>query len=193
MCKYLEFRNFTITELGIGGLLHIQLKQFNDNRGYVSEAWRQSLFDAMHENGMTKTRFVGLQENDVKNVLLAGRGFHAEKGTDKYIRCVSGEVDVKYLDLSEESPTFRKRIDLHILPGEAIYVPEGVGNSFASLNLDAMYSYVFNKEWERRDTNIMVNFFTDEGGWTPDQVKYVSEEDLNYEVLSKLFPTGREK
>jgi len=110
---------------------------------------------ATSKKNLQKTKLVtaGLPEsfNVVQNSLSynkeAGvtRGLHAEPW-DKYISVVTGKVFSAYVDL-RTGDGFGKVVTIEITPNIAVYLPEGVANSFQTLEPDTYYLYSVNAHW----------------------------------------------
>jgi dTDP-4-dehydrorhamnose 3,5-epimerase len=133
---------FTAHTTDIPGLLIFDVTSVGDDRGYFQEKFQKAKLVA-----------AGLPEsfNVVQNSLSynkeAGvtRGFHAEPW-DKYISVVTGKVFAAYVDL-RKGDTFGKVVTVEITPNVAVYLPEGVANSFQTLEPDTYYLYSVNAHW----------------------------------------------
>lgn len=133
---------FTAHETEIPGLLVFDVTSVGDERGYFQEKYQKAKLVA-----------AGLPEkfNVVQNSLSynkeAGviRGFHAEPW-DKYISVVKGKVFCAYVDL-RKGPSFGKVVTVEITPNKAVFLPEGVANSFQTLEPDTYYLYSVNAHW----------------------------------------------
>ena len=73
------------------------------------------------------------------------RGIHAEPW-DKYISLVTGRVFVAYVDL-RAGDSFGIVETLELTPNRAVFLPQGVGNSFQTLDPETYYLYSVNKHW----------------------------------------------
>lgn len=132
--------SFEIKELELPGVLLIQLKRFEDTRGFFMETFHQEAFAAA---GITVT-FV--QDNITysrKNVL---RGLHFQTephAQAKLVRCVSGEICDVVVDYHPESATFRKSIMVTLLGDTqaVLYVPAGYAHGFCVLSDGALIEY----------------------------------------------------
>ena len=88
----------------IEGVVILEPKVFEDERGYFMETWRESDFNAGigHE-----VRFV--QDNQSKSSLGVLRGLHYQKGDlsqAKLVRVLQGKVVDVAVDLRHDSPSF---------------------------------------------------------------------------------------
>jgi dTDP-4-dehydrorhamnose 3,5-epimerase len=126
----------------IPGLLIFDITSVGDERGYFQEKFQKQKLVA-----------AGLPEsfNVVQNSLSynkeAGvtRGFHAEPWS-KYISVVTGKVFSAYVDL-RAGDRFGTVVTVEITPNTAVFLPEGVANSFQTLEPDTYYLYSVNAHW----------------------------------------------
>lgn len=133
---------FTAHTTDIPGLIFFDVTDVGDERGYFQEKYQKAKLVA-----------AGLPENFnvVQNSLSynkeAGvtRGFHAEPW-DKYISVVRGCVFAAYVDL-RKGPSFGKVATIEITPNRAVFLPQGVANSFQTLEPETYYLYSVNAHW----------------------------------------------
>lgn len=138
----------------IPGLLVFELTSVGDERGYFQEKFQKA-----------KLVVAGLPENFniVQNSLSYNkdigvtRGFHAEPW-DKYISVVTGKVFCAYLDL-RKGESFGRVVTVEITPNKAVFLPQGVANSFQTLEPDTYYLYSVNAHWsaDNYDSYCFVN------------------------------------
>lgn len=126
----------------IPGLLIFDVTTVGDERGYYQETFQKAKLIAA---GLPEA-FSVVQTNVSYNK-LAGvtRGFHAEPW-DKYISVVKGKVFAAYVDL-RAGDSFGKTVTVEITPTTCVYLPQGVGNSFQTLEDDTYYLYSVNAHW----------------------------------------------
>lgn len=129
----------------IPGLLVFNVTAVHDERGYYQETYRK---DKLVAAGMPEG-FEVVQTNTSYNK-YAGvtRGFHAEPW-DKYITVLKGSVFAAYVDL-RRGPSFGKTTTVEIKPETCVYLPQGVGNSFQTLEDDTFYLYSVNDFWSAK-------------------------------------------
>lgn len=135
----------------IEGLLVIEPRVFNDNRGYFFESYNEELFK---KNGIVN-KFV--QDNESASTKGVLRGLHYQCGEfaqAKLVRVIKGEVQDVAIDLRKGSPTYGKHHSV-ILSEEnkkQFLVPRGFAHGFLVLSDFAIFSYkcdqVYNKESE---------------------------------------------
>lgn len=172
----------------IPGLLIFEISSVTDERGYFQEKYQK-----------TKLVKAGLPQdfNVVQNSLSYNkdrgvtRGFHAEPW-DKYISVVTGKVFATYLDL-RKGRGFGKIVSVEIDPNTAIFLPEGVANSFQTLVPETYYLYSVNAHWssDNYDKYCFVNLAdTDIKVEWPISLadSIISERDRNHPKLSEINP-----
>ena len=179
---------FTGHTTDIPGLLIFDVTYVGDERGYFQEKYQKAKLIA-----------AGIPENFtvVQNSLSynkeAGvtRGFHAEPW-DKYISVITGKVFAAYLDL-REGKTFGTVVTVEINPNVAVFLPQGVANSFQTLEPDTYYLYSVNRHWNANDYDkyCFVNLGDSQANvaWPiPLDKAIVSERDRNHPMLSAVKP-----
>ncbi|BBY59787.1 sugar nucleotide-binding protein [Mycolicibacterium sarraceniae] len=139
-----------MTELGktlravstaIPGLTIWDLPVHGDNRGWFKENWQR---EKMVAAGMPD---FGPVQNNVSFNESAGttRGIHAEPW-DKYISVATGRIFCAWVDL-RDGPTFGTVVTAEIDPSRAVFVPQGVGNGFQTLEPNTAYTYLVNDHY----------------------------------------------
>ena len=73
------------------------------------------------------------------------RGIHAEPW-DKFISVATGRIFGAWVDL-REGPSFGAVFTAELDPGQAIFIPRGVGNAFQTLEDNTAYTYLVNDHW----------------------------------------------
>ena len=139
-------------ETKIPGVLIIETDVFKDQRGYFTETYNKSKYEAM---GIT-TEFV--QDN---------RSFSAQKGTlrglhwqnppfaqAKLVSCFRGAVMDVAVDIRKGSPTFGQWVSVELSDKNhrQIFIPRGFAHGFLTLTEDVEFCYkcdnVYNKAAE---------------------------------------------
>ncbi|HVW23045.1 MAG TPA: dTDP-4-dehydrorhamnose 3,5-epimerase family protein [Candidatus Saccharimonadales bacterium] len=176
----------------IPGLLIFTVTAVEDERGFYQETYQKAKLVAA---GMP-ANFDVVQVNTSYNK-QAGvtRGFHAEPW-DKYITVLKGKVFAAYVDL-REGESFGRTVTVVITPTTCVYLPQGVGNSFQTLEDDTYYLYGVNAHWsaELYDEYCFANLADPEIGisWPiPLDRAVMSERDRNHPMLqdAKRFKHG---
>lgn len=140
-----------ITQTELPGLLLIEPDVFRDERGYFCETYNEAKLSQL---GFTQN-FV--QDNESKSSKGVLRGIHFQKppfAQAKLVRVVSGSVIDFAVDLRKGSPTYGKykAVKLEAEKKNMLYLPEGFGHAFVSLEDNTIFSYkcsnLYNKESE---------------------------------------------
>ena len=179
---------FTARTTDIPGLLIFDVTSVGDDRGYFQEKFQKAKLVA-----------AGLPEsfNVVQNSLSynkeAGvtRGFHAEPW-DKYISVVTGKVFAAYVDL-RKGDSFGRVVTVEVTPNVAVFLPQGVANSFQTLEPDTYYLYSVNAHWsaDNYDKYCSINLSdpTVNVAWpiALDQAT-ISDRDKGHPLLTEITP-----
>lgn len=124
----------------IEGVLEVYTRQFNDERGFFSEAYSKRMWS---EAGFTETFVQDCLSKSAKGVL---RGMHyqlAPHGMGKLVRVITGAIFDVGIDLRRESRTFGKWVGRE-LTGEnhmALYFPPSFAHGFVALADDTLVYY----------------------------------------------------
>ncbi len=129
------------TKTAIPGLVIWDLPVHGDNRGWFKENWQR---EKMIAAGMPD---FGPVQNNVSFNSSAGttRGIHAEPW-DKYISVATGRIFGAWVDLRDR-PTFGTVVTAELDPSRAVFVPQGVGNGFQTLEPNTAYTYLVNDHY----------------------------------------------
>lgn len=133
---------YTAHQTSIPGLLFFDVTDVSDERGFFQEKYQKAKLVAA---GMPDD--FNVVQNSLSYNKRGGvtRGFHAEPW-DKYISVVKGKVFAAYVDL-REGDNFGKVEVIEITPNRAVFLPQGVANSFQTLEDDTYYLYSVNAHW----------------------------------------------
>ena len=152
-----------IIKTEIEGLLIIEPRVFEDERGYFFESWSKDAF----QNVGLDINFV--QDNESLSSKGVVRGLHFQNppfAQGKLVRVLKGSVLDVAVDIRKNSPTYGKHVSAH-LSGEnknMFWIPPGFAHGFSTLEDNTIFSYkcsgVYNKEsegslmWNDTDLNI---------------------------------------
>ena len=131
-----------VRELKVPGALEITPRQFADDRGVFLEWFRNPAFvEAVGH------RFDLAQANCSVSARGVLRGIHyadVPPGQAKYVTCVRGAVLDVAIDIRVGSPTFGvwDSVLLDTVDRRAIYLAEGLGHAFLSLEDDSTVVYL---------------------------------------------------
>lgn len=129
-----------IVKTSIEGLVIIQPKVFEDERGYFMESYKESFI----KENFPDIHFI--QDNESKSSYGVLRGLHFQKPPfeqTKLVRVIEGEVLDVAVDLRKESPTYGKWESL-ILSGlnkKQLLIPKGFAHGFIVLSNYAVFAY----------------------------------------------------
>ena len=129
-----------VIETGIPGLVIIEPKVFEDDRGYFFESYHEEKLSAQG----IKTRFV--QDNQSKSSYGVIRGLHYQLNPNaqtKLVRCLEGVIYDVAVDMRKGSPTFGKwfGVELSADNKKQLYIPQGFAHGFSVLSPTAIVFY----------------------------------------------------
>ena len=167
-----------IVKTEISGLVVIEPRVFDDDRGYFFESYR---YENYIEAGISEPF---IQDNESKSVRGVVRGLHYQLNNfsqAKLVRVVQGKVFDVAVDLRKGSPTFGEWFGLELSDDnkKQLFVPRGFAHGFSVLSETAIFTYkcdnVYNSEAERSinpfDTKLGIDWKLD------DSEQIVSEKD----------------
>lgn len=129
-----------VIKTDIEGVVIIEPRIFNDDRGYFYESFSQREF----EEKVCSTTFV--QDNQSKSSYGVVRGLHFQKppySQSKLVRCIKGAVLDVAVDIRKGSPTFGKHVAVELTEDNhrQFFVPRGFAHGFAVLSEEAVFQY----------------------------------------------------
>ena len=129
-----------VTKTDIEGVVIIEPRVFNDDRGYFFESYNKKEFDEK----IQPVNFV--QDNQSCSTKGVMRGLHFQRPPftqAKLVRCVQGSVIDVAVDIRKGSPTYGKHVAV-VLSGEnkrQFFIPRGFAHGFAVLSDVAVFQY----------------------------------------------------
>lgn len=131
-----------IEKLGIEGVWLWRSPIHSDERGYFREWFRSSDI----ESSMGRKLQIAQSNISMSNRGVL-RGIHyslAPQGQAKWITCIAGSIWDVAVDLRATSPTFGKWIGVTLTAGSgnALFISEGLGHGFISLEDNSVVSYL---------------------------------------------------
>lgn len=186
--------NFTFTQTSIQGVLIVDVKTYDDNRGYFMETYKKSDFVA---GGIGVDFVQDNQSSSVKGV-LRGLHFQINHSQSKLVRVVSGEVFDVAVDLRKDSPTFGKweGVVLSAENRRQFFIPRGFAHGFLVLSDVAEFCYKCDDVYYPNDEGgLMWNDPSLNISWPPmqgdemfDPLKIIlSDKDRLYPPFESLF------
>lgn len=182
-----------LTPLGIEGAWLVESPVWRDDRGLFRE-W----FKAEEIKNITDRGF-GIEQANI-SVSSAGtlRGIHysiAPLGQAKWITCVAGSIKDVIVDIRVESLTFGKWVEVLLTgdSGQAIFIGEGLGHGFLTLEDNTAVAYLVSTpfspmdefEINPMDERIGINWGMDFG-----ELK-ISVKDQNAPTLAERLAEGK--
>ena len=127
-------------ETEIKGVLIVEPKVFDDQRGYFFEAWKKEEF----QRHAGPVEFV--QDNESKSSYGVLRGLHYQKGgasQAKLVRVIKGRVLDVAVDLRKDSSTFGHHVmvELSDTNKRQLFIPRGFAHGFLVLSDEAIFTY----------------------------------------------------
>ena len=127
-------------ETEIKGVLIVEPKVFDDQRGYLFEAWKKEEF----QRHAGPVEFV--QDNESKSSYGVLRGLHYQKGDAsqaKLVRVIKGRVLDVAVDLRKDSSTFGHHVmvELSDTNKRQLFIPRGFAHGFLVLSDEAIFTY----------------------------------------------------
>ncbi len=150
----------------IEGLLILQPKVFQDERGYFYEPYNKKVLQAA---GINEEFVQDNQSLSQKDVL---RGLHFQNppyAQSKLVRVIQGSVWDLVVDIRKKSPTYGQHFGIELSADNKtiFYIPAGFAHGFATLEDNTVFLYkcstFYNKEsedcilWNDKDLNIQWN------------------------------------
>ncbi|WP_213524319.1 dTDP-4-dehydrorhamnose 3,5-epimerase [Nonlabens sp.] len=168
-----------IIKTSIEGLVVVQPRVFEDERGYFMESYKESFI----KNNFPDIHFI--QDNESRSSYGVLRGLHFQKPPfeqTKLVRVIVGEVLDVAVDLRENSLTYGKWESV-ILSGEnkkQFFIPKGFAHGFVVLSNSAVLCYKVDNPYEPDyDSGIKFNDETLKINWKlPIEEIIVSSKDL---------------
>src|SRR3989344_5446261 len=179
---------FTSHQTEIPGLLVFDITAVGDERGWFQEKYQRAKLVAAGMSADFTVVQTNVSYNKEEGV---ARGLHAETW-EKYISVVKGRAFVAYVDL-RAGDNFGKVVSLEIGNNKAIFVPQGVANSYQTLEEETYYIYSVSAHWSQElyDKYVSVNMSDPQLkiSWpiSMDQA-IVSERDRNHPMFKDIKP-----
>jgi len=140
-----------LTPLSIEGAWLFESPSHGDDRGYFREWFKSSV--------VTETlgrEFSVSQSNLSRSKKGVVRGIHfsmAPGGQAKWVTCANGSLWDVIVDIRPKSPTFKRweAVELRAEEGKSLFISEGLGHAFLSLEDDTVISYLLTTPYSPKD------------------------------------------
>ena len=129
-----------IIETNIEGVIIIEPRLFEDERGYFFESFNQKEF----KEKVCETPFI--QDNESKSSYGVIRGLHFQKppfAQSKLVRVVKGSVLDVAVDIRKGSPTFGQHVAVELTEDNhrQFFIPRGFAHGFSVLSKEVIFQY----------------------------------------------------
>jgi dTDP-4-dehydrorhamnose 3,5-epimerase len=168
------------TETGLTGAFVLDLERHEDERGFFARSWCRHEFEARGLNPALVQ--CNVSRNRAKGTL---RGLHYQVSPHeeaKLVRCTRGAIYDVIADLRAGSTTFRRHFGI-VLTAEdckALYVPEGFGHGFLTLEDGCDVFYQMSQFFEPAASRGIRWDDPALGITWPEAVRVISERDRSY-------------
>lgn len=130
-----------LTKTDIEGVVIIEPRLFEDERGYFFESFNRERFKSL-----TGRDIEFVQDNESLSAMGVVRGLHFQlppHAQSKLVRVVRGEILDVAVDLRMGSPTFGKHVSVVLSQDNhrQLFIPRGFAHGFAVLKGEAMLEY----------------------------------------------------
>lgn len=178
-----------VSTSGIDGLMIIDPKIFEDDRGYFFEAWNSEKYQS-HGIPGPQERFV--QDNESRSSKGVLRGLHFQVppfAQAKLVRVIRGKVMDIAVDMRVGSPTCGKHffIELSAENKRQMFIPVGFAHGFVALEDETIFAYKTTAKYSQM-SDVGIRFDDPELGiaW-PITDPIVSEKDRNLPTLAEYL------
>ena len=133
--------------LDISGAWEVELKKFDDSRGFFFESFRSDFSASTFGR-----KFTVKQANTSVSAKGSVRGIHyalVPPSQAKYVQCQKGSIMDYVIDIRIGSPTFGKSISLELKANipRAIFIEEGLAHAFVALEDETVVTYLVNENF----------------------------------------------
>lgn len=173
-----------VEKTAIEGLLLITLDVNGDERGNFREVWQAEKMEAL---GLP--HIMPVQMNAARSERGVTRGIHAEPW-DKCVHVAYGKIFAAIVEL-RDNDNFGTVATFELDETQALFIPEGLGNSYQVLSDVAVYTYLVTDHWSAEATYTMVAYNDPDLAiaWPlPESERIVSQKDQNHRRLKEAFP-----
>ena len=180
-----------IESLGIGGAWIATNIGHKDERGSFGEWFRSDVIE--QQLGINFEVKQANTSTSKKNVI---RGLHyslAAIGQSKWVSCASGTIWDVVVDIRPESPTFKKWVgtELKGSDSKAIFISEGLGHGFMSLENNSVITYLLNSVYSPSEEYSINPMDPDLAINWPDGNPIIAERDLSAPLLRTQLESGK--
>ena len=136
-----------VTPLKIDGSWIIELKKFEDGRGFFYESFRNEIAKKYFGR-----EFNIKQSNTSVSKKGSVRGIHyalVPPSQAKYVQCQKGSIVDYVIDIRVGSPTFSQfvEVELNSTNPQAIFIEEGLAHAFVALENNTVVTYYVSEKY----------------------------------------------
>jgi dTDP-4-dehydrorhamnose 3,5-epimerase len=136
-----------VTPLKIDGSWIIDLKKFEDGRGFFYESFRDDIVKKYFGR-----KFSIKQSNTSVSKKGSIRGIHyalIPPSQAKYVQCQKGSIVDYVIDIRVGSPTFSQfiEVELNATNPQAIFIEEGLAHAFVALEDETVVTYFVSENY----------------------------------------------
>ena len=177
-----------IIETNIEGVIIIEPRLFEDERGYFFESFNQKEF----QEKVCKTTFI--QDNESKSSYGVIRGLHFQKppfAQSKLVRVVKGSVLDVAVDIRKGSPTFGQHVAVELTEDNhrQFFIPRGFAHGFSVLSKEVIFQYKCDNFYAPQSEGAIAWDYPDLGiDWqiSIDEI-LLSEKDKSHPKLAEII------
>ncbi|RSM63880.1 dTDP-4-dehydrorhamnose 3,5-epimerase [Kibdelosporangium aridum] len=180
-----------VRELSIAGVFEFTPQSFEDSRGLFTAPFQGDVF----EKAVGHALRVGQTNHSVSRRGVI-RGIHfadTPPGQAKYVYCPSGAMLDVVVDIRVGSPTFGQwdAVTLDAKSYRALYIPEGLGHGFVSLEDDTAMAYMCSVGYNPGREHAITPVDPALGlPWPTDIDPILSEKDTKAPTLAEAVSSG---
>ena len=166
-----------VTPLKIDGSWIIELKKFEDGRGFFYESFRNEIAKKYFGR-----EFSIKQSNTSVSKKGSVRGIHyalVPPSQAKYVQCQKGSIVDYIIDVRVGSPTFSQfvEVELSATYPQAIFIEEGLAHAFVALEHETVVTYFVSENYNPEREKGINPFDSDLNIKWPDINLELSEKD----------------
>jgi dTDP-4-dehydrorhamnose 3,5-epimerase len=134
-----------VTPTALPGVLVIEPRVFNDDRGFFFESWNAR---ALAQAGIDAA-FVQDNHSRSRRGVLRGLHYQIEHAQGKLVRAVIGEAFDVVVDLRRSSPTFGRAVGIALSADnrKMLWVPPGFAHGFLAVSESVDFLYKTTDYW----------------------------------------------
>ncbi len=173
-----------VTSTKLAGVLLVEPDVFEDDRGFFLESYHRTKF---REQGIT-VDFVQDNHSKSSRGVLRGLHYQIQKGQDKLVRVVQGEVFDVAVDIRKGSSTFGQWVGytLSAANKRQLFVPVGMAHGFCVISETAEFVYKCSDFYNPGDEGGLVWNDPEVGIDWPVKDPTLSEKDKAYPGLRDI-------